>query len=359
MFKEHTLNYINKGRTENSKALRFITIFLSSLFLFSLIGYIAYRTILFIENKINTVISYSTHLFNSGFIDLFNSYFIPLFSFIASDILMNYLLISIFFSTIIAWKLYKGFLKEKPKTITVVNTESLFWISFTYLFYSMWQFIEIAIAGKHIVSFYGFLSFSVAGVVLYIMSYVILFLETGRTGDIINIIKGKVWRSISLKFLSLTYFIVLFLSFYVDYFWFLSLSVLLLILLNTLCFIMETNVIKDDRVNILKGRGVDFNKNAIDGNSLENYTLYCLLRIELAVFCESILKSRYKGDEQGYDSIKLKTFIEEASTVIEDADIPHDEVLSFYVSDDANLEEIYIFDLDNNYIGSINTNINS
>lgn len=331
MFKSRIVNFINNGETDNSKLLRSIIVFFSSILLLVFTSYFLYEIVL---------------LTNSSFslsIELMLDSLYSVWGYIYGNILPNYLLMISLLSTVIIWVISKEKIEESPR---IINKSSLHGVvlafsCFLLLFYSFLNFMELVSQGNINFHFYNFLSYILSAFFLYSGLFIFYLSISLNISDVNYLFKKDIKNIKILKYLSIIYFIFIALSVYYQYFW--IVSIIALVFLHIICFLMlaDNNTYSTLYVSIMEKRGFKFSKNSMEGKKAGQ--LYCVSYSEFNLFYKNGLSVK---------PLSYLEFKEKIKDTIDKHNIDKDEIIILYFS--YTKKEIHIFNLDNELLKVIN-----
>lgn len=330
MSKKRILDFINKGKTDNSKVMRAIIAFFSFIFVFSFASYFIYQIVLLTESSFSLSISLVLKNIFSVFVYLF------------SDILPNYLLMASLLSTVIIWILSKVKIEETPRIInkSSLNEAVLIFACFILLFYSFSNFLELASQGNMTSHFYNFLAYVLSAFFLYSGLFIFYLCISFNITDVNYLFKKDIKNIKILKYLSVIYFTFIALSIYYQYFWVVSFIALVFLYLIRFLILADNNTYSTFYVSIMEKRGFNFSKNFLEGEEISQ--LYCVSYNEFNLFYKSL-------------SVKPLSYLEfkgKIKDIIDKNNIDKDEIIILYFS--YIKTEIHIFNLDNKLLKIIN-----
>lgn len=331
MFKSRIINFINNGGTDNSKLLRSVIVFFSSILLLVFAGYFLYEIVLF------------TSLPFSLSIELMLGSLYSVWAYIYDNILPNYLLMVLLLSTIIILILAKAKIEENPRVIKKHNISGiiLFVSCFLLLYYSFTNFLNIISQSNIDSHFYNFLSYVVSACFLYLGLFSAYLFMSYNITDIIHLFKKDIKEKKKIKYLSIAYCIFIVLSIYYQDLSLISIALLVLIYIIYFFIIADNNLYSGCSVFIMKKRGYDFSKNLSQEEDLDEPFCISLNGLNLA-YSNGLIRQ----------PLKRRDFIESVTDVVNNNNINRDEILTFYLSNVSS--KVYVFNLDNKLLKIIN-----
>lgn len=334
-------SYVGNGTTENSKALRMLIVFLTSILLSGVLISSIYHISLYYEfsDLYASIISQiDFEVIERVFIILKN---------VIVYFLSNFLLVLLVFSGVMFWLSSKTYLKELPFELKDTFNDGFILLCF----------MLFALSGLRLLSFHENVSASAYELLVYLFSAHIYFFFSfspalfyhRRVDDTINCFRFTIWKNFYCKSMVIAYVIFGILSI------FSKIGVLFVIFLPVLLFILTATIVEAKigknqffKYNTLKNRGIVFKAEDIekyvdiksiihDFSKNDKYRPYFSTIKEL----EKVKNEKYAISSNILD--KLKTII------FQKDDMSEDEVLALYFTK----EFVHFFDLKKRYLGSL------
>lgn len=334
-------SYVGNGTTENSKALRMLTVFLTSILLSGLLISGMYQISLYYEFSV----LYAS-IINQIDFEAIKSVFMILKNVIVYS-LSNFLLVLLILSGVVFWLSSKIYLKELPFELKHTFSDGVMFLCF----------MLFALSGLRILFFPENINSSTYELLVYLFSsniYLLFSLSPvlfhhKRVGDTINCFRFTIWKNFYCKSMIIAYVIFGLLGIVSE------IGVLFVMFLPVLLFMLTAIIVEAEigknqffKYNTLKNRGIVFKaedvEKYVDIESIthefsknDKYRPYFSSTKEL----EKIKNKKYTISPNMLD--KLKTMIAQKDVMSED------EVLALYFTKDF----VHFFDLKKRYLGSL------
>lgn len=334
-------SYVGNGTTENSKALRMLTVFLTSILLSGLLISGMYQISLYYEFS-----DLYASIINKIDFEAIKSVFMILKNVIVYS-LSNFLLVLLILSGVVFWLSSKIYLKELPFELRHTFSDGVMFLCF----------MLFALSGLRILFFPENINSSIYELLVYLFSaniYLLFSLSPvlfhhKRVGDTINCFRFTIWKNFYCKSMIMAYVFFALLGIVSE------IGVLFVMFLPVLLFMLTAIIVEAEigknqffKYNTLKNRGIVF--------KAEDVEKYVDIESVIHEFSKNDKYRPYFSSTKELEKIKNKKYtispdmLDKLKTMIAQKDvISEDEVLALYFTK----EFIHIFDLRKRHLGNL------